>query len=246
MKRKRRELGRGKPQKKSGRSARFSIFLVICLTLAILLVRYVLTIPYFKLREIQVEGVKQLSREQILEKANVSLNTCTFWVNLSAIARQIESLNLVKRAEVRRVLPSTLEMRIVERKPFACLRCQDGFWEVDDEGVILGKVSESSNLPLIIGVTPESNDQLKLSLNILRFTQRIGFSLQKIDFSSSSTGIIAYLQEGIVLLINERSYMESLSYLPLVLKDLEKRGEKVSRIDFRFSNQIVIKLPGKR
>jgi len=236
-------LGRGKPQKKSGRGARFSIFLVICLTIAILLVRYTLT---FELREIQVEGVKRLSREQILEKANVSLNTCTFWVNLSAITRQIESLNLVKRAEVRRVLPSTLQMCIVEREPFACWRCPDGFWEVDDEGVILGRASESSNLPLIIGISPESNDQLKLSLNILRFTQKIGFSLQKIDFSSSSTGIIAYLEEGIVLLINERSYIESLSYLPLVLKDLEKRGEKVSRIDFRFSEQIVVKLPGKK
>ena len=236
-------MGRGKPQKKSGRGARFSIFLIICLTIAILLVRYTLT---FELREIQVEGVKRLSREQILEKANVSLNTCTFWVNLSAITRQIESLNLVKRAEVRRVLPSTLQMRIVEREPFACWRCEDGFWEVDDEGVILGRVPESSNLPLIIGVSPESNDQLKLSLNILRFTQKIGFSLQKIDFSSSSTGIIAYLEEGIVLLINERSYIESLSYLPLVLKDLEKRGEKVSRIDFRFSDQIVVKLPYKK
>ena len=236
-------MGRGKPQKKSGRGARFSIFLVICLTLSILLVRYTLT---FELREIQVEGVKRLSREQILEKANVSLNTCTFWVNLSVITRQIESLDLVKRAEVRRVLPSTLQMRIVEREPFACWRCEDGFWEVDDEGVILGRVPESSNLPLIIGVSPESNDQLKLSLNILRFTQKTGFSLQKIDFSSSSTGIIAYLEEGIVLLINERSYIESLSYLPLVLKDLEKRGEKVSRIDFRFSEQIVVQLPGKK
>ncbi len=76
-----------------------------------------------------------------------------FCVDLQMIKKNLESVPLIKSAEVRRRLPDTLEVRVQERQALAQLGSGLGGLplSVDREGYVLGPSSRTPQLPAIKG-----------------------------------------------------------------------------------------------
>ncbi len=73
--------------------------------------------------------------------------------DVAAARRRIEALPWVARASLTRLLPDTLDVRIVERTPYAVWRRGDRFDLIDAEGRVLGPVPAGArtDLPLVVG-----------------------------------------------------------------------------------------------
>ncbi len=229
------------PQRRNkGRGIFF--FLIILLTTGIVLTRYALTSPRLRVKRIQVKGEDRLSEATILRCADVPLQKCIFGINLRKIARRIESRPQIKRAEVERSLPSTIIIQIEERRPFAYLLYDEFLWEVDEEGIVLGKAHNLRDLPVITGISSFSQEEaINQGIKIINASGRVGLPLSEINVEDEGA-MVGYLKGGVKVYLGGGEHLEYLSYLPLIMVDIEEGKRGSPYIDLRFSGQVVVGL----
>lgn len=84
-------------------------------------------LPFYPLREVRVVGeLSQVQRSQIENAARSVVQGNFFTVNIDAARSAFEKLPWVRRAEIRRLWPDRLELRIEEHNPVARWRGVDG------------------------------------------------------------------------------------------------------------------------
>lgn len=103
----------------------------------------------FQVRAVDVIGTSRTSAEEIEGLVRRSVSRTGVWrADLSALSVELGRLPGVRRAVVTRVLPDRLRVRITERVPAAVVRTSLGhFLWVDDEGVALGEMRPSDQMP---------------------------------------------------------------------------------------------------
>jgi len=226
-------------QKRDKRGIRIFVFFIVFFILMFIpiMVRYALTIPYFEIDKVRVEGENKLSENMILEWADIPLQKCIFEVSLKKIVQRLESRSGIKRTEVKRHLPSTIVIWIEEREPFAYLDYKSSLWEVDEEGVILGKAEGIKDLPIIRGIKSFSEiEKIKQGLKVIQVSKDAGLSFSEINIVEGTPG---YLKEGVKVYVGD--HPGYLFYLPLILGDVGKEGRRIKYIDLRFNRQIIVK-----
>ena len=230
-------------KRKHLRSQRKLQALLLVASLAVLgwvIGKSILTSPYFETKVIRVEGTNRLPQEKILKWANIRAGQSIFQVNLRGIAKRVSSSRLVKRAEVKRILPSTVLIQVEERMPFVYLSQKGGLYEVDQEGVILGKGKKTMDLPMMVGSGWSSRpEKIKLGVRILHAVEELGLSFSKIEMNKKGA-MVGYLKNGPMVYLGESPHLAYLSYLPLVLTARGGEGKEIKYVDIRFQGQIVV------
>lgn len=155
--------------------------------------------PSYAISDIRFSTDGMLTRAQVLEALELWEGRNIFTVDIAKLRNSLDSLPQVDRAEVRRILPDRLDIRIVERQPVAWVAesasvdvSQGGrAFLVDARGYVMRTrkiLPEYLALPLIVGVnmedvapgqrlpSPESNtavELLRLSTDDLRWQPRV-------------------------------------------------------------------------
>ena len=103
----------------------------------------------FQVRSIDVVGTTRTSAEEIEGLTRRAVIRTGVWrADLTALSAELGRLPGVRRAVVSRVLPDGLRVRITERVPVAVVHTAGGhFAWVDDEGVTLGEMKPSDQMP---------------------------------------------------------------------------------------------------
>ena len=118
-----------------------------------LAVRHVMASPRFAVREIQVTLAAHLSRDEILELAGVSEGDRLLAIDTDPVAARVAAHPWVKSARVRRQLPSTLVIDVVERRAAAAVSL-GRLYLVDETGHPFKKATmeEAEGLPVLTGL----------------------------------------------------------------------------------------------
>lgn len=112
-----------------------------CLAVIAVLYNRVVSLPAFHLRNVEVSGNSRISSAEIEKAIKNNLSSALFATNLKKIQTQLQSFVWIKKAQVIRILPDTLRIRVEERKPLILVRFEDEqipVW-MDEEAVILGE-----------------------------------------------------------------------------------------------------------
>jgi cell division protein FtsQ len=104
----------------------------------------------FQVRSIDVVGTSRTSADEIEGLTRRAVTRTGVWrADLNALSAELGRLPGVRRAVVSRVLPDGLRVRITERVPVAVVHTGGGhFVWVDDEGVALGEMKPSDQMPV--------------------------------------------------------------------------------------------------
>lgn len=227
-------------QKKSKRKVKIFIFLIILSILIGMVSQYVLTTPYFRVKEIVVKGNNRLSSNQVLEWANIPLESSIFQVNLKEVAQRINSKSQIKKVEIKRVLPAKILILVEERLPFACLSRKEGLFEIGEDGVIIKRISNPSTLPVIkVANSSSLKKKLKIGIKILHKAEQSGLSFLEIDIKSEDI-LVGFLKEGVKVYLGKGEHLDYFSYLPFILEISQKEGKEIRYIDLRFNNQVIV------
>jgi len=97
------------------------------------------TAPRFQVHTVQVHGNQLLTRAEVQDSAAV-LGANVFWINRADVITRLSASPLVQRVELSAVLPDTVDVQIVERRPVGFWTSGDQTYLVDKEGVILKAV----------------------------------------------------------------------------------------------------------
>ena len=119
--------------------------------------RTVVGLPYFRVAEIQVEGNLQLAKEEVIAALRMPPGISILEVNLPALAGRLLENPWIKEASIRRRLPLSLEVRVVERMPEAVFIANRRYL-LSADGVILRELDEDElpTLPTLRAASPRA------------------------------------------------------------------------------------------
>jgi cell division protein FtsQ len=130
--------------------------LLIVATTAVGLVLYFT--PVMSARSVVVTGIGAVSREEVVDAAQVRLGTPLLQINTDGVADRVAAIRRVASARVQRDYPSALRIIIVERVPLVVKDFPDGPHLFDRDGVDFATAPPPPGLPYIDVDNPGPTD----------------------------------------------------------------------------------------
>jgi len=110
---------------------------------------------YFKIKNIDIQNNTHYRDEEIMEMVKEIMGANIFEVNKKEIEDSVsDELNWVKDAELNKVFPDKVIIKLIERKPYLKIVYKNEYFLIDNEGVVLERIkkedlSEYENLILV-------------------------------------------------------------------------------------------------
>ncbi|MDI6605196.1 MAG: FtsQ-type POTRA domain-containing protein [Thermoanaerobacteraceae bacterium] len=229
--------------------ARKKRFITILSIITILFLIYFIMFqsPIFKLKNIEVDGNKSLSYNDIISLTGIYKGMYIFKINAFEIKKRLLLNSFIKDADIEIKYPSSIIIKVEERKLVAQIPYNTNYIYIDDEGVAVKENEYDSKLPIINGIKIkkyeigkkidgifDNNDMAKL-LKII-YNKDIYKNITVIDKNNlmikTKTGInIAFNN------VNDVAY--SIKFSELILNDLEKKGYDKGTIQISKNNNPV-------
>lgn len=128
---------RKKRRKKRAKMVFFSLlFVLMLLTLAILSVTV-----FFNAEQIRVEGNSKYTIEELLETGGLKIGQNLFRLDKFEVIEKMETLPYVKEVTIKRKLPNTLTVKVVENEPVIWLPATGGVALLNEEYRVLELLS---------------------------------------------------------------------------------------------------------
>ncbi len=104
-------------------------------------------------QEVLVIGRRETSKADLLAAVALTRGDPILAFDLRAARRRVEALPWISTASVERILPDTVLLRVVERRPLALWQNRGRFALIDDQGAVILKqgLERFSDLPLVVG-----------------------------------------------------------------------------------------------
>ena len=223
-----------------------------------------LTLPVWQIKSVKVTGAQIISPKVVEGIAKVPMGKNVFFADLGESIERLRAIKQIKDFGIYRSLPSTLVIKIIERKPLAVVQIGKESAIIDEEGVILKKangkgvgkfnvdadVGDISAFPVVRGIKKEMVKDESLDRDI---AGSIGGALTKLEvFLKPSSLQLDFADPGDISLLVEDMLrvklgdMEKLSskidVLEALLPQVEGKWNDVGYIDIRYINNPVIKM----
>ena len=114
---------------------------------------YVTHSRHFALTQVRVSPTVHVTADALVARANAPVGVNLFAINRDDVARAVSQEPWVARAHVRRELPSTLMIDVVEREP-ACTVAFGALYLADADGNVFKRATpeEAAGLPVVTGI----------------------------------------------------------------------------------------------
>ena len=113
--------------------------------------------PLFNIKEVTVKGNEKISENEIISLSEIEKGENTFKINKIKAIKNIKQNPYIESVQIKRNLPSEVEIIIQERKASFILEYGDNFVYINNQGYILEISSEKLDLPIIQGQATEDS-----------------------------------------------------------------------------------------
>lgn len=206
--------------------------------------------PFFEVRSVLVQGNQLIDQGQIKSVSDIAPGSNIFKVDLATAAAQLKLIPMIKEVQVSRALPSTVVIKVEERKPVGLLPTGEGFVEIDDEGVYLRKASAGApGLPVVTGINfnlPGPGEVVKaggLGDALTVICNLPGQTVAELSEVHADTDgqIILYTIEGIQCRFGlAEDIQQKADILTELLKELRAQKDKINYIDLTSADKPVV------
>ncbi len=210
--------------------------------------------PYFRVKEIEVEGSRKIPRETLLSLAVIEGMPNLFSVKLKEVTKRLETHPWIEQVRVGKVFPDKILIQVEERKPMAIIQLEELYY-IDTKGEIFSTVGEGDeyNYPYLTGLTrrvlekdpTEAKRLISKALEIVRIAGREKLPpLKEISeiHMEKTFGIHCFTKtEGVEVKMGWEDFEEKLGKLSLIWADLRKRGFSAVSIDCSDLKRMVVK-----
>jgi cell division protein FtsQ len=107
----------------------------------------------FGVKRITIEGQNHVTDAELAAALGAGPGSMILAFDTAAAKDRLEHVPFIKRAQVMRLLPSTLQVVIEERVPFAVWQSKGATYVIDAEGTVLARAVREAyaDLPLVVG-----------------------------------------------------------------------------------------------
>jgi cell division protein FtsQ len=204
--------------------------------------RYVLQLPVFPLRAVELTAMPQrVPEEAIAKTVREQVSGNFFTVDLDRTRQAFEKLPWVRKVSVRRKFPWSLEVEIEEQ---VTLAHWNGTELVNTHGeVFAGKVEEE--LPAFIGQPDSSLQVTQMYAELSKALEPIGQRIVQISLSPRYAWQVK-LDGGLVLELGREEVQQRMArFVAVYPYSLAPMARSVRRVDLRYRNGFAAYLPGR-
>jgi cell division septal protein FtsQ len=239
-------------KKSSVTSVVFSALFILGLVLiALLVLKSAVGGRFFAVRHIELEGQAHAPREMLLSEIQQHAANGLWQTDLEAVRKALKSHTWVREAEVARVFPDRLRVKIEEREPFALVRRANNtlVW-IDRDGAVLGERAQFAGEqapPLIKGLAEgQSAEVMEINRRHLQLYQNLLTDLDREEpklspriaevFFDEAQGVkLGLSDQKVTVLVGTQDFRARLNAALKVLAAVERRDVAALKL-FRISD----------
>ena len=251
-----------KPGKRKAARAWLS-WRVLRLPLVILLVLYaahratslVLNASALKVSRIVVEGNVRLSNGEVQQLAHGLYGSNILTADLAKHRRAILNSPWVAQAALRRVLPSTIEISVAERRPFGIGRIGNQLYLTDRDGTVIdefGPQYAEFDLPIIDGlvrapkngkaaIDPARAELAARVIDAVSSDPAVARRLSQVDVTDRYDAIVMLEDDPALLHVGTEKFLERLQSYLQVADRLRESVTEIDHVDLRFGERVFIR-----
>jgi cell division septal protein FtsQ len=203
-----------------------------------------------------VRGNARLSTGEVLALVEGLRGQNILAVDLEAWQRKLLSSPWVESATIRRLLPSTVEILVHERRPMGIGRLGTAMYLVDPKGVIIdeyGPAYADIDLPIIDGIGAPPRDGSIVDIARAEFATRVVLALSarpelakrvsQIDVSNLHDAVLILDGDPALLRVGDSDFVARLQQYIDLAPALHERLAGIDYVDLRFDERLYVRPP---
>lgn len=209
---------------------------VLVLGAVLMLLRF----QVFTIRNVNISGLQTLAPQQVAKAAGLDRGLFYFTLSEEAVRRGINSNRYLVFVSMHKVLPNSLHIKVIERRPYAFFTQLGVGYVMAQDGIILEQtkdLKQGKNLMLVNGLSlwtqqevgrlPASTDQLQMEILIKVFEElalwQLNQEIEGIDIAQS-LNISLQTKDGYTInLGSEKELHAKVGTVVSVLRELRRR-----------------------
>ena len=217
------------------------VVIIFSLILIVVIVLYTsLNSGIFNSDNIEIEGNKYVESEYIIKALEVNNNKNIFRYNIKDMEEILLNNKYIDKVEIKRLLPNTLKVSIIEKEIVANLYNEEIYCYIDKEGNFIDEIDENNKDNEVITVHIDYNktdsqeikfkneENKKRLLYLLEYIKEEGIykKIDNIDMTkpnSINMGTKEYIN---ILLNSDEELKYNISRLAMILADLQNKKQK--------------------
>ncbi len=223
-----------------------------CLTLIVLSAVFIfLKFPSllnnsFHIKHVIIEGSEKSDKSQIEYKVN-EFSRNLIVSNIDTIKELVESSEWVKRAFIKKVLPSTLIINVIENDPYAIYFREGKYFLLDLDGSIITEINLENYSNDLLFVRGENSPEFleKLIRDISITFPNLMQNLKELEFIENRRWDLK-LRNNLLIKLPDENIEQSLKNLQQLFEEQEVMQSNIIEIDLRIHGRAALKvLDGK-
>jgi cell division septal protein FtsQ len=212
-----------------------------------------------RVRQIRVQGNDRLSSGEVRQRISELEGANILTVNIDRYRRKLLESAWVSDVALRRVLPSTVEVYVSERRPFGLCRFGSQLYLIDRHGKLMdefGPQYAEFDLPLVDGlVRAPRSGKPTIDENRAELAARVVDAIQgdhvlmtrvsEIDVSDAHDAVILLDDDPALLHVGEEKFRERLQSYLEIAEALRDRIPDIDYVDLRFAERLYVKPRGR-
>jgi cell division septal protein FtsQ len=227
----------------------------VCLLLAVggWLARVVVRADALKVAHLAVGGNQRLSSGEVLALLDGMRGRNILFVDLDEWRQKVLASPWVADVTMRRALPGTVHVRVIERRPIAIGRVGDEFFLIDEHGGVIdeyGPRYADFDLPILDGLTsgggPEAAvnarrvDLASRLLQDVRTRPELAKRISQVDVSDPRNAVVIVDQDTARVKLGDERFAERLQLYMDLAPRLRERVPGFDYVDVRFGERVTV------
>ena len=226
-------------------------------------IAFAFTTPLLRVKRITVHGNVRLSSGEVQALVEDLRGSSILRVDLDAFRQRLVESPWVADVALRRVLPSTVEIFVSERRPVGLCRMGPDLYLIDETGTVIdqfGPQYAEFDLPIIDGLVNHSANAGSAQATIdvgraelasrviaaLARSQQIAGRLSEVDVTDAHDAVVLLDGDSALLHLGDDKFLERVqSYLELS-PALRERVREIDYVDLRFDPRVYVRPAGDR
>ncbi len=213
---------------------------------------------FLAIDEIVVQGNEQLSAGEVLALMPGLRGAGILSVDLEDHRRRLQASPWLAAGTLRRVLPSTVEVFVTERRPVALARFDGQLFLLDASGAVIdgyGPRFARFDLPIVDGLAAEGNgppvvDPRRMALVVRLLAELAGRpdalgAVSQIDVADPLDAVVLLDDDVVLLRLGAERFLARLRLYTELAPVLREEVRDIDEVDLRFEPRVVVRSAGR-
>lgn len=195
----------------------------------------------FGVERVTIEGHRHASNAEITAALAANPNTVILGFDTDAAKARLEAVPWIKHARVMRLLPSTLQVVIEERVPYAIWQSKGQTYVVDTEGAVITPALREAypQLPFVVGDGAGKHAKA-LHVELEDFDELTGKLLAALRVGDRRWTL--KLVSGLEIMLPDDNIGEALKSLTKLDRDRGLLDKNIAFVDLRLLDRVTVRL----